>query len=753
MPLQISHLRRWFALGAIGMVLLVAGMYLYARHKVRNALKEVPEKIGLEVQQTAQGFTISRSEQGHTLFKVQASKAIQFKQGGRAELHDVAITLYGRDSTRFDQIYGSDFLYDPQSGDVAAQGEVQIDVEANPQGLTKQDQAVPKELKDPIHLKTTGLTFNQKTGNASTKEKVDFEIPQANGSAIGATYVANTSVLTFESHVNIVFNGTLPARVTAARAAIKKNPQVVVLDLPHVENGAQRSQAEKATIFLRPDNSVDRVLARGDVRVEASASGTQSTQVRAAQLDLLMMSKSGSLRTATFSGDVQMESSGAQRAEGTAGRVVLNFSGKNMLTTVRTEENVKLVAHQKPASGSVAAQDIELTAAAVDFVVTDGNRLQRAETSGAAQIAIQPAAPDTLQRTLVTAGKFLACFDNLGQLASVHGAPEARIVTTNLGQPDRVSTSDTLDANFRPGSGIETIIQQGSVAYVDAERKAWADRARYTPADQVLVLAGSPRVVDGSMTTTAHTMRLNRATGDASADGDVKSTYSDLKSQPNGALLASSSPIHVTARAMLAHRSPAVADYTGNARLWQDANIVEAPSIRFDRDQRSVIAQGSASQTVSTVLVQTDKSGKVTPVTITSSWLSYTDNERKAHFDGAVQAKGADVIINANQMDVYLQRRGQSAATQALAATGRVDHIVATGPVLISQPRRHATGNQLVYTSAEDKFVLTGGPPSIFDAEHGKITGVSLTFFRHDDRVLVEGNDTSPTVTQTRVAR
>src|SRR5438093_1325485 len=184
MPLQISHLRRWFALGAIGMVLLVAGMYLYARHKVRNALKEVPEKIGLEVQQTAQGFTISRSEQGHTLFKVQASKAIQFKQGGRAELRDVAITLYGRDSTRLDQIYGSDFLYDPQSGDVTAQGEVQIDLEANPQGLTKPDQAVPKELKDPIHLKTTGLTFNQKTGNASTKEKVEFEIPQANG-AVG----------------------------------------------------------------------------------------------------------------------------------------------------------------------------------------------------------------------------------------------------------------------------------------------------------------------------------------------------------------------------------------------------------------------------------------------------------------------------------------------------------------------------------------------------------------------------------------
>ena len=60
---------------------------------------------------------------------------------------------------------------------------------------------------------------------------------------------------------------------------------------------------------------------------------------------------------------------------------------------------------------------------------------------------------------------------------------------------------------------------------------------------------------------------------------------------------------------------------------------------------------------------------------------------------------------------------------------------------------------KLVYTAADDKFVLTGGPPSIFDAEQGKITGVSLTFFRRDDRVLVEGNNSSPAITQTRVAR
>jgi len=62
-------------------------------------------------------------------------------------------------------------------------------------------------------------------------------------------------------------------------------------------------------------------------------------------------------------------------------------------------------------------------------------------------------------------------------------------------------------------------------------------------------------------------------------------------------------------------------------------------------------------------------------------------------------------------------------------------------------------GEILTYTAAEDKFVLTGGPPSIFDAEHGKITGVSLTLFRRDDRVVVEGDSSSPAVTQTRVVR
>jgi lipopolysaccharide export system protein LptA len=247
----------------------------------------------------------------------------------------------------------------------------------------------------------------------------------------------------------------------------------------------------------------------------------------------------------------------------------------------------------------------------------------------------------------------------------------------------------------------------------------------------------------------------------------VKSTYSDLKAQPNGALLASSDPIHVVSRSMTAHRSPAVAVYTGRARLWQNSNVVEAPTLQFDRDHRSLVADATSTQTVKTILVQVDKSGKATPVTINSAHLTYADAERKIFLTGGVTATGADTTVTSRQMTVFLLPRkqttggstlGQATINQVPAmpgsvATGQVEKIIAENDVVIAEPTRRATGERLVYTSADDRFDLTGGPPCIFDAERGKITGDSLTFFRHDDRVLVEGKETSPAVTRTQVAR
>jgi lipopolysaccharide export system protein LptA len=151
-------------------------------------------------------------------------------------------------------------------------------------------------------------------------------------------------------------------------------------------------------------------------------------------------------------------------------------------------------------------------------------------------------------------------------------------------------------------------------------------------------------------------------------------------------------------------------------------------------------------------------------VAVTAAHLGYRDSDRIAHFQGGVTVRSADLTITSNQMDVFLQQRDRETPATPQSHTGgavratppglaKLDKIVASGLVVITEPNRRATGDQLTYTASDDKFVLTGGPPSIFDAEHGKITGVSLTLFRTDDRVVVEGDSSSPAITRTRVVR
>ena len=97
--------------------------------------------------------------------------------------------------SRFDRIAGDDFEYDPASGNVTTKGKVLIDLEANPEGRKNSDQTPPAETTKPIHLETEGLVFNKNSGDASASGKVEFETPEATGSAVGVQYVPNTGTM------------------------------------------------------------------------------------------------------------------------------------------------------------------------------------------------------------------------------------------------------------------------------------------------------------------------------------------------------------------------------------------------------------------------------------------------------------------------------------------------------------------------------------------------------------------------------
>ncbi|HMK31985.1 MAG TPA: LptA/OstA family protein, partial [Terriglobales bacterium] len=772
MPLSVSRLRIWFASAAIFLLILVAGFYTYGRHRLRRLFQSAPQKLGVEIQQSTQGFTLSKSQGGHTLFTLHASNAVQYKQGGKAELKDVSIVVYGRESNRYDQIYGSDFAYDPQTGNVTAQGEVHIDLEGNASGEVRSDQVPPRELKNPIHLKTSGLVFNKDTGIAHTKERIEFRVPQISGSALGAKYDPKANALLLDSNIRLQTSGEQNSTLVARKGEITKNPRRVALEDAKVTRNGSTVDAGRLTVFLRPDNTVDHVLASD--QVSAQVSGKSAIQAQAPQAELRVNGKN-ELQSALLTGGVSVNVAGDRAMQGSAGSVLVDFGRNARADSIRAAQDVHLL--QPPPPGK-DGQTIELTSDVLDFHAAQGKNPEHAETSGAAAIQITPPAGGggTAEAgaasgpTVITATRFFFAFDDQNRLKSVVGSPNAKLVSTAAGQPDRTSTSTVLTATLSPAGGISSLVQEGDFHYREPApagtaspngREAWANKATYNPNDGMLALTGNPRFTDGGVTTTADRLRINRRSGDAVAEGNVKTTYSELKQRPNGALLATADPIHVTAVAMTARRATGSARYTGNARLWQTSNAVEAPTIDFDRDHRSVVASAPAGQVVSTVFVQQGDNGKQTPVKVTASRLNYVDADRKGHFEGRVVLRSIDGTVTAESLDAFLQPHSASSPGPEGGAGGGVagstgnqlDHVVAQGQVVVQQGNRRATGQRLEYLPREGRFRLTGGPPSIFDAEHGNVTGDSLTFFSHDDRVLVEGGKTSPSVTKARVSK
>ena len=123
--------------------------------------------------------------------------------------------------------------------------------------------------------------------------------------------------------------------------------------------------------------------------------------------------------------------------------------------------------------------------------------------------------------------------------------------------------------------------------------------------------------------------RINRQIGDAFADGDVKTTYSDLKPQPNGALLATSDPIHVTALHMTSSNSPAWRITPGMSVYGKRTNVVRAPKIDFDSRTARWLLMATPRIGVEPCLCSKPQDGKLTPVDVTADKLTYTDAERR----------------------------------------------------------------------------------------------------------------------------
>jgi lipopolysaccharide export system protein LptA len=445
----------------------------------------------------------------------------------------------------------------------------------------------------------------------------------------------------------------------------------------------------------------------------------------------------------------------------------MQFGGANQIRAAQLRDKVEIMQASATAN---SGQGTEFRGDELDLNVRAGRFLQTANSVGPAEIVLANAADGKSKpspgKTVIDSSRFDAQFSRDNRISILKGSSPVKIVSSNPGNPDRVSTSDDLLATFTGDKNLslQDVIQTGNVQIQDGQRTALGDRATFNQVKNTLTLTGNVRFKDPETGAylTAKSLALDRQSGETVAIGDVKTSYSELKTshseqknQPSGAILATSQTIHVTAPQMVASNSTGTARYSGGSRLWQGGNIIQAPTIDLARNQRILDASGQGKNRVSTVFVQNGgQNRRQTPVEVTADHLHYDDNQRKATFDGAIVVHSSDSTLHADHAIILLKPQAQRAAA-ASGTPSEVETITATGNILIQQPARKATGTRLLYTADEQKVVLTGSaaaPPSIFDAEHGHVTGVSLTFYTHDDTVLVDSSN-SATISTPRVKK
>ncbi|MGD0940235.1 MAG: LptA/OstA family protein [Terracidiphilus sp.] len=812
------------AVVAAGVLLLGALVVFLVIGRWKNPfnLHDVPRRLGIEIQQEANGVTFSHALGAHSQFKIHASKVVQLKKG-TALLHDVKIELYGEDGSRVDRIEGAEFEYDQQAGTAKAAGPVEITlmrpgVAPAIAPKVSAGQAVGGKQKDAplasaaqaaergeIHVKTSGLTFDQRSGVATTSQHVAFSMAQGTGSSMGATYDSEKGFLVLDRDVELTAQrGSETVAIHAQHAEFERETQVCQMRAATAEYEGGQATAGDAKIYFREDGSA--------VRLDAMNGFTMTTAAgahAAAPTGQMAFDEHNQPRHANLSGGVTMDSvskpgDGLRRhLHGSAPIAILEFDGQGKLRHAHLERNVAIDSEELSQAERVSRHwrspiaDIEFRDAGqgqiepISMRGTDGVVVTGESQQGAGAVS-----PSRLSADVVTGE-----FGPGSRLTGLVGVGHAGVDETTATGTRQTTSGDRLEAHFaslgqtgaKSGKGgegqIQSAVVEGHVVLTQQSAakpggpppvlmRATSGRAVYEAAGEWLHLTLSPRVEDGALQLTADKVDVSRASGDAFAHGNVKASWTDAGTGSNSkqqsaaagqssVALGGQGPAHVVASEGELRQATGEATFRGQARLWQQGNSVAAPVIVLDRQRQMLVARTTdAAAPVRAVLVtsgpaagattgndagkQAGKSGQPSVIRVRGGDLRYSDVERKAVMHsgvlGSVTAETGTATSNSDVVEVTLLPAGKASQGQA-----QVDHMIARGHVVLTSEGRRGVGERLVYTSATNEYVLTGtaaAPPKMTDPARGTVSGEALIFRGRDDSVSVEGGG-GKTTTQT----
>lgn len=124
--------------------------------------------------------------------------------------------------------------------------------------------------------------------------------------------------------------------------------------------------------------------------------------------------------------------------------------------------------------------------------------------------------------------------------------------------------------------------------------------------------------------------------------------------------------------------------------------------------------------------------------TITSERMTVQGKSRRTIFEGTVVLEKEDLVMRSDKMIVTFKKGAQEGDRQTNEETSnRIDHIEASGNVVIEQSDGKVTCGHALYDKDEDKLVLTESPVAWQGGT--KIEGSTMTMFLEEERSIVEG--------------
>jgi len=786
MSRRVERIRMGLIAGSVLLLMVLAGTYGYARYRAAKTWLDRGKKLlGASVARETDGYTFSHTLGPNTSFTLHAAKTFQH-DNGLWTLHDVVIEVYEAHDNRVDRIYGNQFEWDENQGVARAVGEVQMDLQLPSSVVATQRHGSPATAAgaENIHVRTSGLVFLRKLGVAATPEQIEFSYKGLTCFAKGAEFDNSPSALHLLADVRI--NGVLheqPVVLHAVKADLDRDSNVLSFAQPVMETRDRKARADSAVLHLRKDGSVERAEAMGGVVLD-----TSTEHVTAARLDTTMDGKN-SPQTAKLSGGVKLVDDDAkQPAHGEAGEVRLRFDGDGHPEEITAVNGAHLLAKQAGAGGVWLEREMRGDQIVAELH-TDGKkgkpRLQTLHATGKAAMrgdslakAVGKQAPG-MKATSVAADDLLANFVPDGvkkvRIDKLHGQGHTVLRQTAPLTEEHTSTGDTLDVLFAAAAASAAQADLGQVTVASAtqvghvtinnhaavkpgSKKAQdvstgsAEQALYDGASEKLSLHGGVRLVDAGTAVVADSVVVDQKTEDAVAQGNVAATLAGS---------GTAEPTHITAQQATLHKATQLAVFEGSpakqARLWQDASQIEAATILVDRQNKTLVARpATAGGTVHSVFAAQPRPG-ATPkpgaapgiLRVESRLLEYSDAQHNAVFTGPVKMDGSIGEVRGQKTTVYfipaVKDSPKTSSGEMGAMGGALDRVVVVGGVIIDEPGRHGTGDQLVYEAADGSFVLTGTPavmPKVVDALQGTVTGASLLFRagdKGDSTIVVTG--------------